>query len=147
MWISVIMSKVFFFLSYSIGFVSKHALVWNDIETGVLRLWIRGMFSKRLHFTFKIGALLPPVDTKATQRAAFTTGKVIVTRCGGALGESLMGATIFFVSCIWGSPKPNHLSCVMYTVAQKVPKWEPQTKTIVRLSNMILYEGEYHTDL
>lgn len=51
-----------------------------------------------LNVTFKTGALLPPVDTKATQRAEFTTGKVIVTRCGGGLGESLMGATIFLVS-------------------------------------------------
>lgn len=45
-----------------------------------------------------MGALLPPVDTKATQRAEFTTGKVRVTRCGGGLGESVMGATIFSVS-------------------------------------------------
>lgn len=51
-----------------------------------------------LSVTFKTGALLPPVDIKATQRAEFTTGKVIVTRCGGGLGESLIGATIFLVS-------------------------------------------------
>lgn len=49
---------------------------------------------------FKTGALLPPVDTNVTQRAALTTGRVIVTRCGGGLGESLMGATIFFVSYV-----------------------------------------------
>lgn len=56
--------------------------------------------------TFKTGALLPPVDTKATQSAEFTTGKVIVTRCGGGLGESLIGATVFFVSCILGTNNP-----------------------------------------
>lgn len=66
-----------------------------------------------------MGALLPPVDTKATQRAAFTTGRVIVTRWGGGLGESLMGATIFVVSWIWSTPKPNHPSCVMCTVNLK----------------------------
>ncbi len=54
--------------------------------------------NKTLNLTFKTGALPPPVDTNATQRAEFTTGKVIVTRCGGGFGESLMGATIFLVS-------------------------------------------------
>lgn len=58
-------------------------------------IWSRLIYDE---VTFKTAALLPPVDTKATQCAEFTTGKVIVTRCGGGLGESLMGATIFFAS-------------------------------------------------
>lgn len=66
------------------------------------RLYINHIFPT---ITFKTVALLPPVETKATQRAAFTTGKVIVTRCGGGLGESLIGATIFFVSCMWDADK------------------------------------------
>lgn len=56
-------------------------------------------------FTFKTGALLPPVDTKVAQRAAFTTGNVMVTRSGGGLGESLMGATIFWLSWSRGASK------------------------------------------
>lgn len=48
--------------------------------------------------TFNTGALLAPVDTKATHRAALTTGSVMVTRSGGGFGESLMGATVFLVS-------------------------------------------------
>lgn len=46
-------------------------------------------------FTFRTAALLSPVATKMTVRAAFSTGSVRVTRCGGGFGESLMGATIF----------------------------------------------------
>lgn len=65
------------------------------------------------NITFKTGALLPPVDTKATQRAEFTTGKVIVTRCGGGLGESEMGATILLVSWTWSTSNTVivHISC------------------------------------
>ena len=49
--------------------------------------------------TFSISALLDPQDTKTAQRQFCMTGKVRVILWGGGLGESLIAATHFLVSC------------------------------------------------
>lgn len=88
--------------------VKVYLLRYGNSRVLRFRIWDVYVQQTPLSVTFKTGALLPPVDIKATQRAEFTAGKVIVTRCGGGLGESLIGATIFLVSWIWGAPKGNN---------------------------------------
>lgn len=48
--------------------------------------------------TFRTAALPSPVATNTTVRAAFSTGRVNVMRCGGGFGESVIAATIFSFS-------------------------------------------------
>lgn len=60
--------------------------------------------------TFSTAALPSPVATKMILWAAFSTGRVRVTLCGGGFGESLMGATIF--SCSWGRKASGDRSCL-----------------------------------
>lgn len=60
--------------------------------------------------TFNTAALPSPVATKMILWAAFSTGSVRVTLCGGGFGESLMGATIF--SCSWGRNASGNRSCL-----------------------------------
>lgn len=55
-----------------------------------LRPWLASTF-----LTFSTAALFSPVATNMTLWAAFSTGSVRVTLCGGGFGESLIGATTF----------------------------------------------------
>lgn len=77
--------------------------------------------------TFSTAALPSPVATNMTLWAAFSTGSVRVTLCGGGFGESLMGATIF--SCSWGrqpgEDRPSYPSAVFVALGRSRPRQAP----------------------
>lgn len=63
--------------------------------------------------------LASPVTTKATLRAALTSGSVKVILSGGGLGESLIGAT--YGGCVINhTTLPRHQQCHVSAQARRV---------------------------
>ena len=61
--------------------------------------YLQTIFRNKLNLTCTISAFPSPHEAKTAHAQLFMIGYVMVTRDGGGLGESLIGAIIFSVSC------------------------------------------------